>query len=157
MNTRSVKRQGGYSLLEILVALLVLSIGLLGLAGLQTASLQSNQSAAQVSQATTLAQDLLDRMRANTDAARSGDYDVDFGDFSGSGSGIAAEDMDQWLRQVQTAFPGLCSGSCDGDDCGASVSVDRDGRVMIDIRWADERLDEDNEQRLTSFRTASRI
>ncbi|WP_290652055.1 type IV pilus modification protein PilV, partial [Aquisalimonas sp.] len=75
-------RQQGYSLLEILIAVLVLSIGLLGLAGLQTTSLQSNQSAAQVSQATFLAQDMFDRMRANSEEARNGNYNLDFGDSS---------------------------------------------------------------------------
>ncbi|MBZ4192819.1 MAG: type IV pilus modification protein PilV [Candidatus Contendobacter sp.] len=68
-------RQKGFTLLEVLVAVLVLAIGLLGLAGLQATSLQVNQSASMRSQATNLAYDMADRIRANRSAARAGDYD----------------------------------------------------------------------------------
>ncbi|HLE93281.1 MAG TPA: type IV pilus modification protein PilV, partial [Sulfuricaulis sp.] len=56
----------GFSLIEVLVALLVLSIGLLGLAALQTTSLQYNTGSYFRTQATFLAYDIIDRMRANT-------------------------------------------------------------------------------------------
>ncbi len=55
----------GFSLLEILVALLVLSVGLLGLAGLQLNGLRSNQDSYNLSQAMAQAYDMADRMRAN--------------------------------------------------------------------------------------------
>lgn len=55
----------GFSLLEVLVALLVLSIGLLGLAGLSAKGMSSNQSAYYLSQAMVQAYDMADRMRAN--------------------------------------------------------------------------------------------
>ena len=77
-NTRH--RHRGFTLIEALVALVVLSIGLLGVAALQLASLQANYGASQRTQATFLAQDIVDRMRANRDAAVAGDYDIDFGD-----------------------------------------------------------------------------
>ncbi len=60
----------GFTLLEILIAMLVLAFGLLGLAGLQTAGLRNNQSAIHRSQATQLAYDIADRMRANTNNAK---------------------------------------------------------------------------------------
>lgn len=59
----------GFSLIEVLIALLVLALGLLGLAGLQVTSLKNNLSAYNRSQATLLAYDLADRMRANVAAA----------------------------------------------------------------------------------------
>lgn len=68
-------RQKGFTLLEVLVAVLVLAIGLLGLAGLQATSLRVNQSASMRSQATNLAYDMADRIRANRDAALAGVYD----------------------------------------------------------------------------------
>ncbi len=55
----------GFTLLEILVAVLVLSIGLLGIAGLQVTGLRFNHSAYARTQATLLAYELADRMRAN--------------------------------------------------------------------------------------------
>lgn len=66
----------GLTLVEILVALLVLSIGLLGLAGLQTLSLRFNTTAYYRTQATALAYGLADRMRANRNAALAGEYDA---------------------------------------------------------------------------------
>lgn len=57
--------QSGFTMIEVLIAVLVLSIGLLGLAGLQAASLHNNHSAYLRSQATLLAYGIADRMRAN--------------------------------------------------------------------------------------------
>lgn len=69
------RQQSGSSLLEVLVAVLVLSIGLLGVASLQLYGLRYNQSAYLRSQATILAYDIIDRMRSNTDAVIAGSYD----------------------------------------------------------------------------------
>ncbi len=55
----------GFTLIEVLIAMLILAIGLLGLAGLQATSLRNNMSAYNRSQATLLAYDMADRMRAN--------------------------------------------------------------------------------------------
>lgn len=66
----------GLTLIEVLVALLVLSIGILGLATLQTASLNFNNASAQRTQATVLAYDMADRMRANRAAVLAGEYDL---------------------------------------------------------------------------------
>ena len=63
--------QSGLSLLEVLIAVAVLSIGLLGVAHLQATGLLSNQRAMQRSQATLLAYDVADRMRANPTAISS--------------------------------------------------------------------------------------
>ena len=57
--------QDGFTLLEVLIALLVLAIGLLGLAALQTTGLRSNTMATTRTHATQLAYDISDRMRAN--------------------------------------------------------------------------------------------
>ena len=55
----------GFTLIEVMLALVIFSIGLLGLATLQATSLQQNHSAYLRTQATYLAYDILDRMRAN--------------------------------------------------------------------------------------------
>tara|TARA_R110002111_G_scaffold8723_3_gene31414 strand:- start:2652 stop:3113 length:462 start_codon:yes stop_codon:yes gene_type:complete len=58
-------QQQGFGLIEVLITVVILAIGLLGLAGLQATGLNFNHSAYQRSQATTLAYDIIDRMRAN--------------------------------------------------------------------------------------------
>jgi type IV pilus assembly protein PilV len=55
----------GFTLIEVLIAMLILSVGLLGLAGFQASSARNNTSAYNRSQATQLAYDLADRIRAN--------------------------------------------------------------------------------------------
>ena len=71
------KHQKGFSLVEILVALLILSIGLLGLAALQTTSLKFNTDSYMRTQATYFVYDIIDRMRANSDSVvAGGTYDV---------------------------------------------------------------------------------
>lgn len=66
----------GFTLVEVLVALLILSIGLLGLAGLQAGGLRSNHSAYLRSQAVMLAHDMADRMRSNPVAAAADCYKI---------------------------------------------------------------------------------
>lgn len=62
----------GFSLIEVLVALLVLSIGLLGLAALQTTGLKLNHQSYERTQAVLQAYDIIDRMRANRTSANAG-------------------------------------------------------------------------------------
>lgn len=71
--------QKGFTLLEVLVAMVVLAIGLLGLASLQSTAMQFASSAYLRSQAANFAYDMADRMRVNRQAALNGDYnDVAF-------------------------------------------------------------------------------
>ncbi|MDR3419098.1 MAG: type IV pilus modification protein PilV [Nevskia sp.] len=60
-----MSRQSGISLIEILIAVLVLSIGLLGIAGLQTVALSANSISYQYSQAALMVESMAERMRAN--------------------------------------------------------------------------------------------
>jgi type IV pilus assembly protein PilV len=59
-----MKRVYGFTLVEVMVAMLVLATGLLGLAGLNAISLRKNHTAYLRTQAIVLAQDMADRMRA---------------------------------------------------------------------------------------------
>lgn len=63
------KTNMGVGLIEVLVSLLILSVGLLGLLGLQTKVMQFNQGALYQTRATVLAKDMMDRMRANRQQA----------------------------------------------------------------------------------------
>lgn len=68
-NYRSTESDTGFTLIEVLVAVLVLSIGLLGLAGLQANSLRFNTDSSIQTQAAYMANDMADRMRANAGTA----------------------------------------------------------------------------------------
>jgi len=76
-STQSLSRKNafGFTLIEILIALVILSIGLLGVASLQMQGLRNNQSAYLRSQASMLVYDMADRMRVNAARAITGDYD----------------------------------------------------------------------------------
>ncbi len=60
-----MKKNTGFTLIEVLISMLILAVGLLGLAALQANGLKNNVSAYNRSQATQLAYDIADRMRAN--------------------------------------------------------------------------------------------
>jgi len=62
-------RTGGFTLVEVLVAVLVLSIGLLGVASLQATSMRLNADASMQTIASYLVSDMADRMRANSSEA----------------------------------------------------------------------------------------
>ena len=64
-----IKKQNGFTMVELLIALLILAVGLLGMASLMMTSMKSNQSAAMRSQASWLAYDIIERMRLNSDVA----------------------------------------------------------------------------------------
>jgi type IV pilus assembly protein PilV len=73
------KRHDGFTILEVLVSLVILSIGLLGTAKLMLYSSHANDSAYLRSQATDLAYEILDNMRANRQQALAGAYTTALG------------------------------------------------------------------------------
>jgi len=109
---KSFTRCRGMTLVEILVALLVLSIGLLGLAALQNTSLRFNTGAYYRTQATALAYDLTDRMRANREAALDGAYTVALQDPPPACNAIALDlgsvaeqDLAAWRNALACRIP----------------------------------------------------
>lgn len=90
-------RARGFTLVETLIALLVLSIGLLGVAALHVETLLAGRSALLHSQAVSVAADLADRIRANRVPAD--------GYVGAGGNARAAADLDEWHALVAAAFP----------------------------------------------------
>lgn len=133
-------KQSGFTLLEVLVAMVVLSIGLLGLAGLMAASMRNNESAYHSTQATWLAYDMLDRIRANRAGARSGDYNgVTLGAPATCATAVAtgsvsAQDIGNWKNALACALPA-------GD--GAIEVITAPGasqdRIRVTVQWNDSR------------------
>jgi type IV pilus assembly protein PilV len=72
-------KDSGFTLIEVLVSLVVFSIGLLGMAKLVLVSAHANDSAYLRSQATALAYQILDNMRSNMSAATTNGYNTPLG------------------------------------------------------------------------------
>lgn len=99
------RRSSGFSLIEVLVALLVLAIGLLGLAALQAQGLRFNHDAYVRTQATHLAYDIIDRMRANpTSAAAYTAADPAAG--CNPTTATVTMDLSCWYETLGLALPG---------------------------------------------------
>ena len=58
-------RHSGFSIIEVLVAIIILSVGMLGAVGMQTAALQSNKESRNSAAATSFGRELAEKMRAN--------------------------------------------------------------------------------------------
>ena len=103
----------GFTLLEVLVAVLVFSFGLLGIAGLMTISVRNNHNGYLRSQANFLAENMVDRMRANPVALWAGTYagtpaqgtfDCTLGSPCGFNQ-LATYDMQEWANSLAQALP----------------------------------------------------
>jgi len=146
-------RQAGFSLIEVLVASLVLSIGLVGVAGLQAVSLKNNQSAYMRSQASALAYDLADRMRSNVNGAESGFFDPEQAAANAqcstpagcSPQEMAENDLSEWLITLTGILPMgsgfVCIDSTpnDGADAGDPQCDGNGTQTSIKIWWDDNR------------------
>lgn len=147
------ERQSGFTLIEVLVSVIILSIGLVGVAGLQAVSLKNNQSAFMRSQASALAYDLADRMRSNVLSANGSLYDPgaagsDTGCRSTSGctpQQMAQNDLAEWNAAIATYLPmgqGFCCIDSTPDDGTAFGDPQCDGtgtQIAVKIWWDDNR------------------
>lgn len=129
-----IKCQSGFTLVEVMIAVLIITVGMLGVAALQIASLKNNQSALERSEAVVLTYSIMDRMRANRDLAAAGDYDIAMpGSVAAcagpAGGSLAGNDVSQWIADIQTTFGA-------GVACGA-IDCDLNFNCTITIQWDD--------------------
>jgi len=158
----------GFTLLEILITVLILSVGLLGIAGLQVTSLKNNHSSYQRTQATLLAYDVVDRMRTNFNAVSLSNY-IAKGAYTVTAAGnthtvnspvatasctttggcniaqLASTDVNQWRVLLADKLPGgigvICLDSTpeDGTDANTHACDDAGTVYAVKIWWNDDK------------------
>ena len=108
---RANRNQRGFSLVEVLIALIIMSVGMLGIAGLYVQSMQAGRTSLFRHHAVTLAGDVADRIRANPTAgvAYAAGAGVDFGCVA---TGVdcnevemASSDIWFWSQQADESIP----------------------------------------------------
>ena len=136
------KKSQGFTLLEVLVSLVILSIGVLGLGIVQLTSLQNTQGGYLRSQATIHAYSIIDAMRANTPAVTAGNFDIAFGavmpeaircyglEVDCSTQQMASSDLNRWRTILDAQLPDS-SASVGTEDLGLTT------RVTINVSWRD--------------------
>lgn len=147
----SKRRAAGVTLIEVLVTLVIISVGLLGVAALQLTTVRNNYDSFVRTQASTLASDMLDRMRANRTMLASYEIDLDEEDVPDN---VAGNDIATWRATLAEQLP---RGT-------GSIELDAGTRIVtVTVQWRerpeateDEEAEEDDE-RLLEFRASSRI
>lgn len=134
---RGSAAQGGFSMIEVLMALVVLAVGLLGLALLQTMNLRYTKSAEQRTKAVNLASAILDTMRTNrSELAAYAIEESAFADVDPTGGCerdatlSVASNLDHWKCEVREAL---------GPEATGSIIVN-DSAVRVEISWSEDNL-----------------
>ena len=133
---RMKRAANGFSIVEVLVALVVLGVGMLGIAGLYVVSLRSSGSSISRMQAVNLASDLADRIRANRNARdayadEAADHDCVGTDANCSPEDMAAHDLLLWHEQIAATLGADASGSVDV----AAASAPSIRKYTITVQW----------------------
>ncbi len=145
-----MNKNTGFTLIEVLIAVLLLAGGLLGLAALQATSLRNNQSAYYRSQATQLAYDMADRIRANPDVANANGLTLaayaattspaaqaSCSNTTGCTPALMAQnDRTQWLANIAAVLP---SGTGTITNITDATVVPVTHTFTITISWDDNR------------------
>ncbi|HZF98643.1 MAG TPA: type IV pilus modification protein PilV [Pseudoxanthomonas sp.] len=139
MNGRSFssRRASGFTMIEVLIAILVLAFGLLGFAFLQTMNVRFTKSAEQRTVATNLAYELVDMMRSQRSLAayyngiKPESFDSVVVPPTGCARPVAATpaaNIVRWRCEVRAALP----------DGRANVVLAADGTLNVEVRWGDD-------------------
>jgi type IV pilus assembly protein PilV len=155
---RILNRSRGFTLLEVLIAVLVFSLGLLGVAGLMVLSVRTNHSAYLRTQASFLAESMADRMRGNV--GHTLDYNGDYAGSDATGDpgceatacapdAVVARDKEVWSRQLGLFLPNATASiDCAGTQLGTGTQIGTapfNGLCTMLIRWTEANLDRPND------------
>lgn len=140
---RRAARQRGITMVEALVALVVLSVGMLGIAGLYVSSLRAERTALVRTQAVNLVQDMVNRIRANARARNAYDVADSYGGAPGthdcvedancSPEELAEDDLARWIDSVGDTLRG---GAPNADvQFIPAAAAGRPDRYTITVDW----------------------
>lgn len=151
-----LSRQRGVSLIEVMMAVLIFSIGLIGLAALMVMATRSNHAAYLRTQVTFLASNMAERMSANSTGVWNGSYNSNAYPIAaasaGCGSGascspaaLAVHDQQLWSGQLRTFLPNpaakiTCTGTTKvGYDPTSQLNVrpPYGGNCTMQISWTE--------------------
>ena len=140
MRMRAPKRQTGMTLIEVLVSVLILAIGLLGAAAIQLNALKYTDSATISSQASFIAYDMMDRIRANVDGNGPTNVLANYtlGSIANAPAGTQTNARDQDLADFRTNITQLLP-SGTGSIAVNQADVTRPAEVTIIVGWDDTR------------------
>jgi type IV pilus assembly protein PilV len=140
---REEKHPAGFTLIEVLVALVIISIGLLGLAAMQSRGLQDNKSSILRSVAVQSAADILDRMRANRTAALNGSYNIDLNTAPPTVTTTLDKiDLSQWKKGLALSLP------------SGNGSVNVNGNIVtVEVRWRESGWTKDDDDQIVKVVT----
>ncbi len=145
----NLKKQTGFTLIEVMVSLVVLAVGLLGLMAVQILALKNNTNADFRSRATILAYDMAERMRANKAGFDSGNYSPTPANYTGTGctaacspSQMASQDILVWQADIAASLP-------EGTGTIATAATNATDGLDITILW--EETDKSGESLDKSF------
>lgn len=131
--------QRGASLIEVLVAVLIMGVGLLGIAAMQTTALRNSQSSLERSQAVIQTYSVVDAMRANRASALANDYNqgsMTCAVPTGTPTTLAQRDLIAWFTSLKTTL----GRTGDTTSCGQIVcNTVAAGICEITVRWDDSR------------------
>jgi type IV pilus assembly protein PilV len=153
---RGNRGERGFTLIEVLIAILVFSIGLIGLAGMMVVSVKTNHSAYLRTQAGHLAQAMADRIRSNLGQVNAyiGVYDPNTpptnpcaaASIACPPAAIVTRDLSVWLGQVDALLPNAQAEiACNGASLGFGAQIGAapyDGQCTIWLRWDESSLRE---------------
>lgn len=135
-------RQKGISLIEILIALIVIAVGFLSLLKLQITTLNNTTVSNQRYLASVLAQDMGERIRANADNMTQYQHSG-FNTVGGSCAGICAQDVAAWQAAISDNNLALPSGQ------GRVTFTNQD--ALIEIQWREKASDGSFANRILSL------
>ena len=151
----NLHRQQGFSLIEALVAFLILSVGMLGIASLQTMSLKSGHTAAMRTVAVMKVEEILESMRSNPEAlmsysAGTADMGVDNGCSQTTVAAanctpaqMALDELFRWKRSLIDALPNN-AGTTASVIITPAVPPQTLSQVVVTVNWSERDLDTGN-------------
>jgi type IV pilus assembly protein PilV len=150
MRAMNARTNAGFSMVEALIAVLIVAIGLMGVASLIVESVKNGHGALLRTQAVNLVSDMLERIRANPLAG-------DAYDCAGYAGGpallgcapsgavpeaanctareLAEDDLAEWQKAVRRALPAVTAGVCAADVMYAAADATQPARYSVRVSW----------------------